>query len=200
MLQAILISAALGAGPKPKDVPKADIERIAKACDMTPEQLLKFSASCEARRLQRMDELSMEISRASGNTRKALIATRKRIKDRLEVAYPEMEGLGVDTIGSLPGGRYTFEQIIDDTTCLAHVKSFKILGPGSSWRIDSTILLRGPSTKGFADDSGTATTDCFRVTGTQTYDTVIGGTRTVRVLEPFDIAPIAEYCRLAYGK
>lgn len=49
---------------------------------------------------------------------------------------------------------------------------------------DVLFMLKGVSTKGWTDGSETPLEDLFEVTGTTTYDTVSGATRTVFVVEP----------------
>ncbi|MGD0900381.1 MAG: hypothetical protein ABR915_21320 [Thermoguttaceae bacterium] len=51
----------------------------------------------------------------------------------------------------------------------------------------ATIMLSGFSTEGLTDDSDVDISQPIQITGTTTYNTVIGGTKTVLVAKPLDL-------------
>jgi hypothetical protein len=69
-------------------------------------------------------------------------------------------------------------QIIDDETmlCWVHVRQ-------NPW-----VMLKGFSTAGLVDDGIVEIADPMHVTGTTTYETAVGGTRTVLIVEPVDLS------------
>jgi hypothetical protein len=61
---------------------------------------------------------------------------------------------------------------------------------------DELVLVEGISTRGLVDDKPIELNDVFEVVGTETYQTVIGGSKTVFVIRPLDLAPYADLFRL----
>jgi hypothetical protein len=57
-------------------------------------------------------------------------------------------------------------------------------GPSSDGKLTvGDVLLQGVSTAGMSDDSIMSDIDCYRVSGSQSYTTVTGATRTVNGIE-----------------
>lgn len=82
-----------------------------------------------------------------------------------------------------------------------NIRVRQVLGPEEALvayqRIDGKtypmFLLRGFSTAGWADDTEVKFTRVGEVTGTHSYETAGGGTNTVFVVEPFDVAAAEKF-------
>lgn len=90
----------------------------------------------------------------------------------------------VGQIGRLGTRRAKVVQVVDDRSMLImpYLGGQQLL-----------ILVRGASTAAVADGLMYAFPDVFEVTGTHRYETVGGGSRTVLVIEPFDIKKVEPF-------
>lgn len=65
-----------------------------------------------------------------------------------------------------------------------------IIGPGPASRHTVSFWLRGAVVKGFRDDQTFKTIPgTYRFAGNTTYETVVGGSRTVALFEEYDLTP-----------
>lgn len=126
---------------------------------------------------QRLDELKKSRIRNKLQIEKELRAEAERLEDIDSMLPPAIESLTVGNIGTL--GKY-------------RIKVKQIAGPGSMMAEldEKDFWVEGISTAGFADgDFATMKSDLvFEVSGTKTYTTVLGGTRTIMKVEVLDFA------------
>ena len=102
--------------------------------------------------------------------------------NRKEGGWSMMEGrIGYIGTAELPGVAKIL-QIIDSRSMLLEPYSFAADHP-------KAVMVRGVATSGHVDDGYISITKMLKVIGTIQYTTVIGGSRTVFVLEPFDVEP-----------
>lgn len=102
---------------------------------------------------------------------------------------PVEQGLELKQIGELASAHYfRVLQVIDDKTMLL------VAGLKNGGETDQ-FMVKGESTKdvvsNFKFDKMNA--PCWEITKTVTYPTALGGTRTVFLAEPFDMAPVKTY-------
>jgi hypothetical protein len=112
----------------------------------------------------------------------------KSINKRESFVFPNLSGnMKVGDFGVFFGNKIRVSQIIDAKTMRAELVDPRV---GVNKRIN--VMVRGMSTSGMVDDQTFACDTVFEVTGTETYNTAIGGTQTVFVLKPLDTDPIVE--------
>jgi hypothetical protein len=112
----------------------------------------------------------------------------KSIDKRESVVFPKLSAnMKVGDFGIFFGNKIRVSQIIDTKTMRAELVDPRV---GVNKRIN--VMVRGMSTSGMVDDQTFACDTVFEVTGTETYNTAIGGTQTVFVLKPLDTDPIVE--------
>lgn len=98
----------------------------------------------------------------------------KKVEDS-PVAIPFLDGLKVGEIGRVPGLEFPVDQILGTQAFLSRCDR-------------ATVMVRGTSTEGWADDFVFETSEPYEVTGTESYTTVAGAKKTVFVLRKFDTA------------
>lgn len=85
--------------------------------------------------------------------------------------------------------QFKVQQVVDERNMLVKVTRFS----HTRGREAATYLIWVVGQyKGVVDDQNVTFNEVFRVTGTKQYPTAIGGSKTVFMLEQFDIAPIVE--------
>jgi hypothetical protein len=105
--------------------------------------------------------------------------------------------LSVSARGTLPYYEIAARQVSLRGGVLGRILDLRQLSDGV---MKENLMFNGISTFGYADNSRIPCCDCMEVTGTQTYPTASGTSKTVRALRVFNDAPFASYIRLAYGK
>lgn len=65
---------------------------------------------------------------------------------------------------------------------------------------DTTVWISGTDTTDFADDATIKLDYVWEVTGTKTYTTVLGSSKTIFVLEPFDLKRLVPYIKIGEDK
>jgi len=86
------------------------------------------------------------------------------------------------------------EQIVDSNNAIVEVHTWYSDGSQNiSWGVfdvpSVAVRVRGVQMEGFADDTTQKINHYFAVTGTKTYKTAIGGSKTLCVIEPVILSP-----------
>ncbi|HEX4143084.1 MAG TPA: formylglycine-generating enzyme family protein [Pirellulales bacterium] len=103
----------------------------------------------------------------------------KRLQDGGLAAAPIALPLAVGNIGAWPYSTMIVQQVISPTEMIIICRN-------------SRLLLRGVSTETVADDTRLRVpASVFEVSGTYSYETVQGASKTILVIEPFDFEPFA---------
>lgn len=188
----------------------------AAADDVLERKKQAFLAAMEAYRASEIERLQTQLARLprKHRSRKQLVAALRRARDPKTVALPPLSlGMEVGHVGRFtPNHSLSCEQVVSATEMLVEVRYsgtqtvMKSRRPGAAATIDNVyaatvpvtatklVLLRGLPTKGIAADSPVDPGRYFlEVTGTETYDTVLGGTNTVFVLEPLDPQLVSQW-------
>jgi hypothetical protein len=97
-------------------------------------------------------------------------------------ACMDPESLSVGTVGYLEYWQYNIAQVMGPNDLLLTIRNPKI----------PPVWLTGYSTKGLADGDLARILGLVEVTGTKTYETVAGSSKTVRVIQFINAARIAE--------
>jgi hypothetical protein len=143
-------------------------------------EILRYEFSSKEAREESVKELTSKIDQLTKDI--------KSIDDRESVVFPNLSGnMEVGDFGVFFGNKIRVSQIIDAKTMRAELVDPRV---GVNKRIN--VMVRGMSTSGMVDDQTFACETVFEVTGTETYNTAIGGTQTVFVLKPLDTDPIVE--------
>jgi hypothetical protein len=199
---ALILLAAVGAPPQGYVSPEEFSEMLTQT-GMSYQEFRDFAKQCEGVRKSAIRSLTASIAEIQSTpvpskdrdqklqAIKTLKAYRASIDNRTGVAYPPLDGLHDGAIGSLPGNHFKVLQIVGKDSMRVEL-SFAA-GTGE-------VLLRGVPTNGLSDESHVTDIDCYRIDGSQSYTTVLGATRTVLVLKPFDTKPIARYLKLLHQK
>lgn len=190
---------AFGAGPKGNDVPRADVEKLAKSAGLEPQKFVEFAEACEECRPRALKALPTAIAKANErDDRSLLVQMQKDIFNRDKAAYPSLsENPNVGEIGSIRMTAFKVYEVVDKHTVRAMVGGE---GINNDALTEYDAFITGIDTSKLKDDLVVSEYRCFRVTGNRKYKTVGGGSRTLAVLEPFDMAPVDEYLRLRYSK
>lgn len=100
------------------------------------------------------------------------------------IAVPFVQSVDVGAIGRLrsPSGYMYSFKILQITG-----KSTMLVTASSGVEDSVTFELKGWDTDGLTDDADVSVDKAIQITGTDTYDSADGATRTVFVVEPFDI-------------
>lgn len=118
------------------------------------------------------------------------IDPRKKELENLPLSY-DAERPSMPFSGSLPGiirwKPYVF-QVVDDDEVLLRI--FK----------DTILYFKGVATEGMVDGEYINLDGAYHSTGTTTYETASGGSKTVRVIEPFDTSEADEIIKETAAK
>ena len=121
-------------------------------------------------------------------------AENEKMIEALETS-PVFEPLILVKLGSVGVLRMSTElrQRIGDGTALVEVNAFTNNWDLNSWtpeRVFSKelMIMRGMDFSAFVDGKSFTTDQVFQITGTTTYNTALGGTKTVYVIQPIDDA------------
>lgn len=170
----------------------------------------KARAKAEAATRSREAKAKLEASERGGNSRESIARQRKGLAEAADKAartansslgyklrdlgkwetelsdlekndppyLRRMPSEGNWSVGDFGVGGYVVHvlQVIDKDTFIG----------GTDGR-DKPVMFRGFSTEGHIDDRPAMITPPIHVTGTVTYQTALGGTKTVLVAEPFDL-------------
>lgn len=124
------------------------------------------------------------------------------LKERREKLRPTyVLSIGVNKLGQIGVLRATDQvvvsQVVDDNTMLITIikdkRGFSIAPNRTTTvignKIKTTAWVKGIKTAGMVDGQRFQSQQLFQVTGTKQYETTVGRTRTVFVVEPFNITP-----------
>lgn len=139
----------------------------------------KYDELADPWRDKSIDAWKSAYKAAKGKTKKLFLANEPTF-------YPDFFALGTASQG-LHGkswGRLARES--DLTGQVVGVKVFQVVSKDKMICKfgDDLFFLKGVSTKGIVDDSSYTFEGCFYVSGTEKYDTAIGGSKTIFVVEP----------------
>jgi hypothetical protein len=122
-------------------------------------------------------------------------------------APPLAVPLSVGDIGSLPESNFRVVQRMGDSEARVGIHRPTTEREGrrtarrtSRRRSEVVVLLRGFDLSSAADDQEITTTDCFSVLKPESYQTTLGGTRTVFVIKPYDCSAAKALFRKAIEK
>ena len=90
---------------------------------------------------------------------------------------PRLDRIALGSIGQWPGANIL--QVVDEKTALVNF---------SSVQSKQTVWITGISTAGMVDGGAHRADVIVAVTGTKTYTTAVGGSRTVFTVEPLDLS------------
>jgi hypothetical protein len=143
-------------------------------------EIIRFQFSSKEARQQSVDELTEKVDQLKKDI--------KSIDKREAVVFPSLSArMEVGDFGVFFGNKIYVLQIIDSKTMRAELRDPRV---GINKNIN--VMVRDLPTSGMVDDQAFACETVFEVTGTETYNTAIGGTQTVFVLKPLDTDPIVE--------
>lgn len=140
------------------------------------EMFLPSDKEAKKGRAKRAKELKAEIERM----KKVVSEAEKENAS----AVLELDDLAVGRLGQIQRSIY-IAQVIGPTEFRASSSSDPSKG--------QDFIVRGMSTAELADDTSIELETPFEVTGTTTYVTILGATRTVPVIEPFDMEHIKPF-------
>jgi hypothetical protein len=181
--------------------------------DSPPAKIGSFLEAAEKARVERIKFLEQRIQEV-GRTRivgqspaqrrvavqkaRAEFDAAKKSKDLVvpRLDYPPKVGM----IGRLSGTTCGVDQVIDEDEMIVTAswaqKTVVVrnnVALPSAKTVQADFWVKGVSTAGLTDDRGAELKDVFEVTGTKQYETVFGSTRTILVLEPFDLQRVEPY-------
>lgn len=142
--------------------------------------VLRMEFKSKEARQEVVDELTANVEKLNEDI--------KSIDNRTTVVFPSLSAImETGDFGVFFGKKIHILQIIDEKTMRAELRD-----PRIEVNRNIRVMVKNFSTSGMVDDQ---TVDCdtvFEVTGTETYQTAVGGTQTVFVLKPLDLKPILE--------
>jgi hypothetical protein len=107
-----------------------------------------------------------------------------------DVPMPQLDfPLAVGNIGALRENSFRVLQRLSGTEARVEIQRLRTIEEfkdGQPYKQTMDVFLTRFDFSNAADDQEVKSTGCFVVKGTRTYETAIGGSRTVFVLEPFD--------------
>lgn len=151
-------------------------------------------------------------SKHIAHTEAEIAETNKRLKEYVSgsefyygvIEYPPKIG----DFGTLysGGSKVNVEQVIDDKTLLVNVfysvEGYKVIGTIGNETVVSdskskriVLMVKNVPTKGATDGAGFDLPQVFEVTDTETYETTLGGSNTVFVVEPLNTEAIEEHLK-----
>jgi hypothetical protein len=143
-------------------------------------EIIRFQFSSKEAREESVKELTEKVDQLTKDI--------KSIDEREAVVFPSLSArMQVGDFGGFFGNKIYVLQIIDSKTMRAELRDPRV---GTNKNIN--VMVRGLPTSGMVDNQAFACETVFEVTGTETYNTAIGGTQTVFVLKPLDTDPIVE--------
>lgn len=171
----------------------------AAAGEPTPEKLRAYAEKCERLRPLEIESLKRQIgeitaglrrqgAKASPATKANLAKMKKEIADLKSGKTHPTPTIGVPLkvgdIGICPGGGGQIVQIIGDKEMLGQIY----------WGdLTIVILVRGVPTARLADKTALELNAIYEVSDTYKYETAIGSSKTVMVLEPFNTSGAEAY-------
>lgn len=157
--------------------PDALDEMVAASDRQAPQELARLQYQLQA--LHR-DKLSSAERKEKGEVIRARIkAVREK---RVYLPSPMPRVFNVGDVGTIESFRVT--QVVDDKTVLVEIDYLQS---------KPLAMIKGRSTAGMVDDARFAPKGTFQVTEPQQYTNLIGATRTVIGLKPFDAEPIERF-------
>jgi hypothetical protein len=154
---------------------------------LAPSPYTTFSDYAEARRILMVKRLAAQLKNdadraerdTTGDMQARVVVSRKKLDllAGMQGQYvPDLEPMGVGGIGTWAYPSATVVQVLDESNMLVSVPNLE----GLFW-------LQGFSTTGVVDGDEVAPVGCLLIKSTKQYETAIGGTNTVPVIEPVDL-------------
>jgi len=172
---------------------EAQVKKLGKRLadlEKRPDELLKEGMERIEREMAELDE---KVNPGLGlNTNNLAVGMVGVILGPSAVQWGAGRGLGAPAARNSARGQsssYNVKvfQVIDDRNFLAETMFGNVRGRAA------LIWIKGVSAKGMTDGSFQAIEDLLFVSGTKLYGTAVGGTKTVFVLEPFDVEEAKKY-------
>lgn len=163
---------------------------VAAADDLSQEDVAAVKAAAVTGTAERIRDLPKLIRGTNSRSRKrALGAELQQLKEGTAVTLPILDVTRLKTgqIGIVTYNDGTFlkvSQVLGPTTLLGELTQQH---PLTFRQRTEFIWVEGVSTQDVRDGHAVELPGAFRARGTKTYDTVLGGTKTVHVIEALDV-------------
>jgi hypothetical protein len=168
-------------------IEKAKIEKFDQAQKQKEEEKQRLAKLAEDKRLAEQRQLEERQRQAWQEQQKKLQEQQQLLEEekRLALVTPDVGFLNpmdlkLDQYGKMGNMNFRVVQVISP------VEMHILPGLANNLRTPTKFLIcvQSYSTSGIVDDQWIKLPEVFKVTGTKTYETVIGGSRTIFVIQP----------------
>lgn len=170
--------------------------------DEPPPQIARILAASEVEKQRIIADTIRTMGRVTGTRRNQLKVELARLRESDDVFFPKLgQPLVKGTVGILSGEFAKVRQVVgpNDMLCEALLVAPEVLDATGTrivrkQRVDEVLfMVRGVGTANLSDGSTASLPHKFEVTENYTYQTAIGGSKTVMVLEPIDMKLVYEW-------